>query len=57
MKLLLQKHALDALGTAASNTVAGRRAFVVTDANVAPLYLGRAAWLVEPLAKVVGREM
>ena len=43
LKLLLQKHALDQLGAAASNTVAGRRAFVVTDANVAPLYLGRAA--------------
>jgi 3-dehydroquinate synthase len=41
MNILLQQHALDQLGAAVSETVKGRRAFVVTDENVAPLLLER----------------
>ncbi|MCL1888198.1 MAG: 3-dehydroquinate synthase [Kiritimatiellaeota bacterium] len=43
MKILIHDHALDQLGAATANILAGRRAFIVTDENVAPLYLERAA--------------
>lgn len=40
--VLIQRGLLDALGTYAADTVKGRNCMIVTDSNVAPLYLGRA---------------
>ncbi len=42
MRVVIQHNALDLLGAAVADAVAGRRAFIVTDANVAPLFLDRA---------------
>jgi 3-dehydroquinate synthase len=38
----IQSGSLDRLGEVAISCVKGRKAFIVTDSNVAPLYLGRA---------------
>ncbi|MDD3959536.1 MAG: 3-dehydroquinate synthase [Oscillospiraceae bacterium] len=40
--ILIQSGKLDRLGEVAASCVKGRKAFIVTDENVAPLYLGRA---------------